>query len=560
MPDSHLPEFLSLLDVQRVIVVDDQFMPPPALYTLNYEPENGPSLPNLPPLPEDTDFEDHVAAHWADVPVNAKLDLQREAKKQDGYIDPIGDPTGIKQLIGDRPFFGMTLHEWTDKRDGLLRGGQRALILFDVNFKDETGDAEGEEGLEPAGYAVRATDRHIVGLLTTKTTRGGEEASAGAWASRADVAKADLVVINKTLLAEPDNHDDIALAVQQIRTALQASQLRVLRGTVRDSLQAAIDAAADRLGDRSASVLEDLVFKASREGGEWEGDTWFRLYETLGLDRARRAVATDSRARRAITDVRNLIHVRNEPPSDASAALASEVQDAESYESGEYLNAAGLPIANGDIFETNTGTKFVLVGQPCDLSLRPTGRSRDPDTATLLPIKRQGEDDDAEHSAYVLPKGAILGEERWEVRFRPEHHVAFNVLDLVSFNSEGVASLKPPRGKALTPLLPGLQARHDAITRAAERLLPSLEAVDKMQAEKHITKDVADGLRRAILNGSGPFKATLTARPAPYAFHCRRIARLSGSYADALLATHASARSRTAHAHELTRIVADTIV
>jgi hypothetical protein len=558
MADAHLPELLRLLGVERVIVIDDQFTPPASVYTLAFDQGTGPEIENLPPLPEGADYDDHVNEHWPDVPLEAKLKVRKQAQKIDGFIDPTGDPTGLKCLIGDRTFRGMTLHEWSREETRLLGIAKRALVLFDVNFGLETGDENDEAGLGPAGRALRDTNDHIVGLLTTKTAAGHEDEAADAWAPRAEVERADLVVVNKNLLVDPSSTDDIARAVEQIRSALQASRLSRLREKIHGSLEAGLRDAAEALGQRSPTALEDLVFMASRDGGEWEGDTWFRLYSTLGLDRARRSVALDKPTRRAIADVRNLLHSRPAAAHDQSAALAAEIEQAECYDAADYLNHAGLPIANGDIFQASAGSAFILVGQPCDLALRPDGRSMDPLTATVLPLKRRRLDSEARKpSAYRLPPGSPLGEGDWEVRFRPEHHVAFDVLDLVSFNTEGRATINPRQGTALSPLLPGLQKRLDAINKNVEALGKPLAEIHRLLKDKQLAADMARRLRKSVLQGGGPFKPTISGQPTPFAFDCKRIGRLAGTYADALLAAHSNARSRTAHAHELTRIVAD---
>jgi hypothetical protein len=558
MIDSHLPELLTLLDVQRVVVVDDSFLPSWQVM-LAFAPGEGPDLEGLPALPKDMDYDEHLAEHWPSVPTAAKIEARNLARKVEGEGEQ-ADPTGVRRLIGDRPFRGMTLFEWTHDGKAVLRGAKRALILFDVDFKDEDPQLDDEAGLDPAGRALKENTQHIVGLLTTNTSAGGEGASADAWASRADVDRANLVVVNKNLINGEDDAEDVASAVEQIRTALQASQLRRLRETVQGALTEGLERAFDQLKQRSPTVLEDLVFNASLDGGEWEGDTWFRLYGTLGFDRARREVALDKAARRAIFDIRGLLRSRPSEPHGDSEALAREVEQAESYADADYLNQAGLPIVNGDFFENKDGQVFVLVGQPCDLTLRPGGRSRKPQTATLLPVRSHTADADRESSGYRLPAGAPLGEGEWEVRFRPEYHVAFDVLDLVSFNTEGRATLTPPKRSVLAPLLPGLAARHGVIASAAAKIAPALERIDALRKSGDITAAITTQLRMGVLHGGGPFRPTLNGTPTPYAFHCRRIGRLSGTYADALLAAHSGARARTAHAHELTRIVADSDV
>ncbi len=147
-----------------------------------------------------------------------------------------------------------------------------------------------------------------------------------------------------------------------------------------------------------------------------------------------------------------------------------------------------------------------------------------------------------------------MGEGEWEVRFRPEHHVAFDVLDLCSLNTEGRTTTHPPAKSALDPLLPGVEARRTAITETETKLQSLLEHVDGLEADKQLEKAAANRIRHAMLCMGQPFKALLKRKPAAFEFDGRRIGRLAGGYADALLVAHSGARART-HAHELTRIV-----
>jgi hypothetical protein len=556
MAEGALPELLDQLGIERVLVVDDQFVPPPAVYTLAYEEDEAPELEGMPPLPEGADYEAHVEQHWSEVPLEARVRLRKELVKRE-ELDPTGDPTGLGELIGDRYFRGMTLHEWAAEQATLLDVGKRALVLFDVNFKDETGEGDDESGLQAARQALEVTNDHVVGILTTKAGVGQEEAAAGDWAARAHIARADLVVINKKLLGSSDS-DDLTRLVEQIRTVLQASQIGELRHKVQACLEQALAETAASVGGNTPQVLEDLVFRSSREGGEWEGDTWFRLYATLGLKQAREQLAGDASVRRAIEDVRNLLHSRQASPHEDSKALACKVEQAEAYAEAGYLNGAGLPIANGDLFQAQGGAVYVLVGQPCDLALRPNGRARSPSSAMLLPVKKLAEHGMAERgSAYALPPGGPFEEGEWEVGFRPEYPVAFDVLDLVSFNVDGQATLNPVASKRLLPLLPGLQKRLEEIEKVAKEASRLLQLIEDAEQVEVVRKRAGTQLRHKILSSGGPFKASLGSRPTPFAFRCQRIGRLTGTYADALLAAHASARSRTAHAHELTRIVAD---
>ena len=558
MSASSLEQLLDLLQIERVVVVDDQFLMTAGQFLLAFTREEAPTLSSLPDCPEGADWDDHIEAAWEQVSTHDRVSAARAAAKQDDYTPP--DPTRLRALIGSRTFKGLTMHEWEQEREKLMRTNKRTLLLFDVNFSGETGKENDKTGLALAREALAAdSGPQVVGLLTDRAQVGKEEEQAAKWARDSEIREAELVVVNKKLLVDHEDQDQLAAATEQVREAMQAAQLTRLRRRVREALDAGIEEAERKLAEHSPTALEDVVFTASHEGGEWEGDTWFRLYGTLGLHAARRTVSTDAAARAAITDVRKLLIERGDPPAEESRLLAEDVERAEAYERGEYVNGAGLPLANGDIFQAiPSKTYFILVGQPCDLTVRPTGRAYEPTTVTLLPIKERDEDGESEsrRSAYELPDGGPMGTGGWEVRFTPEYATALDLLDLCSFNTEGKATTKPKKGSALMPLLPGLQVRFDEINEAEQKASGLVQEIDQLLADKHVKKARAKMLREKVLRLAGPFAPTLNGMPAGYDFRCQRVGRLAGTYADGLLVTHASVRARTAHAHELTRIVA----
>ena len=585
---SHLRELLDKLDIERVVVVDDSFLMSTTQASIVFGEHGLPELDSLPPLQEGGDVENHLAEHWENIEVADNVKAKKVARKNAGWAAP--DATGLKQLLDGPEFLGLTLFEWERGEDSkVMDRAKRSLVLFDVDFSAETHTEDDRTGLRFAADAL-ATRKQVVGLLTNKAPVGEEEESASAWAQASQVPASEFVIVNKNLLGDEEDPDALDDAVEQIRTTLQAARIRRLRDKVREALDKGIEEADARLGADTPGALEDVVFKASHDGGEWEGDTWFRVYAVLGLNQAKREVAKDLEARTAIADVRELLRLRQPATQDASKDLAIDVVRAESYDDADYVNGAGLPVANGDIFQSAGGTFFILVGQPCDLALRPEGRAYEPATATLLLIKPSsaaksgagpadcGEaskeveqtpastqtgaaepatkaDDGEERSAFKLPDGGPMGASDWEVRFRPELHAPFDVLDLCSLNTEGLATTKPKPQQALAPLLPGVAKRRQQILEAEAKSKKVLAHIDQMQEKKHLGAQPAKQLRLAVLDFSGPFLPSLNGKPAPYEFGCRRVGRLAGSYADALLAAHSNARSRTAHAHELTRIV-----
>ena len=91
-----------------------------------------------------------------------------------------------------------------------------------------------------------------------------------------------------------------------------------------------------------------------------------------------------------------------------------------------------------DVFETDGYEKvrmFVLLAQPCDIALRPKGKSRSRDTAFLVPLTKLSDPVEAKNKDFVLP--CKLEGRYWECDFARTSTVRLVILDLASFREDG---------------------------------------------------------------------------------------------------------------------------
>lgn len=570
MPERDLPDLLEILGIDRVVVVDDQFLP--QLSQVEDVFEKPPEIDGL-AVPAETPFDTFLSNNWDELSPEVKIAL-RDTAIELGAKTYTGDPLQLEWLADSAEYIGLTQTEWEEQREEKLEGAQRALILFDVNFKSETGDADDDSGLALARSEFQQKSRHVVGLLTGEERR--EE-----WVRKVDITESELVIVDKRL-ASSEGKKDRQQAIEQIRTALQAAQLSSLRRRVRERFYEELDAVEKRLTGNAPSVLEDVVFRTSSEGGAWEADTWFRFFEALGSTNAKLKLAKNKDVRTDIAAVRQLLALKPERvDSKESVDLIRDLDEKEAYYGKDAINEAGMPIANGDIFKTDTGKLFVLVGQPCDLEIRSDGRrARDVDAATLLPLKptrrkiphraedqQEGEQEPRQaqappvqeetRSAFKMPPGCPGGSDEKEALMKPEFTVSLDILDLVSYNESGKAELNPEADDGLNPHLPGLQKRLDKIKDEAAKTIKKVEFAEKLREAGELDKTSRNQIQKGLFRGWPPFQPANGAMGSgSYSFNFKRIGRLRGTYADALLVAHAAARSRTAHAYRLSRILA----
>ena len=177
--------------------------------------------------------------------------------------------------------------------------------------------------------------------------------------------------------------------------------------------------------------------------------------------------------------MRALESVRSSRPIPQSVR-ARRIYRRELYEAGPLINLAYKPIANGDVFQKIGGTKcFVLAAQPCNLTVRTTGK-RTPDIShvALVPIKRRPSDHIADsRKHFLLPSFWPIVEGDGEnedafVGLSEAEYVAIEVLDYCAFDSSGesVAPVFGTNDEGIVELVPSWQTRLERLNTSASKL------------------------------------------------------------------------------------------
>jgi hypothetical protein len=267
-------------------------------------------------------------------------------------------------------------------------------------------------------------------------------------------------------------------------------------------------------------------------------------------------VLSSARRLRALRAI-ELKAVETEPDRNLAAFRLAEV-----WESDELINSALAPIACGDVFETdlheksvkNFGRKFILLAQPCDIALRPSGKERAQKTAFLIPLKKvKGEvTSEKEASLPLLP--CKLGEDSWACDFRNAAAVKLAILDLASFRTDGRVRVD----EGHVPLVDLLAAQNriykdrttvpTKVIEAGQPISPSNGTTDPAlqlifsadNAFKHFHCGVLD--QASAENKS----ARIPALPKRVTWRLRRCGRIRMPYSVALLDQYLSIMSRRA--------------
>lgn len=481
---------------------------------------------------------------WAALPATDRRVALADAREKAGLLDSEGQlNAGALWSVLDEPieFIALTPDDWQAQSDALVAASSEnpTLVLFDKELGD------GVDGLKLAVdlYARDPTGQIWAGLFTHTVTVANEPQE---WVQMS--AQPGVVAERFILLSKEHLGPDPVTFPQALKVALMTRPAAVLRHSVTDAVTAQVAVALRELDALSPSEFERLVFGLPRDEGQWEVDMLLRLFDAFLRSEVRQALHSRSDVQEATTILRELAEAATLPI--VGTAEAQRIYRRELYEEATYLNAVHLPLELGDLFRTGAGKKYVTVGQPCDLMVRPDGR-RAPDLAFANLLLVVDEDPNkqpaAEPDAGALP-GSVRplvpafelpafssGASAW-VRLDRAYLVPIEALDFCVFDLDG-RSIAPRSGSEPAWIVPAWARRFDILANQAVKLRNRLMKLPNKDVKGRVA-DASFGRR------AGSAAALAMDDDHWVSFDIERIARLCNPYSRALLARYAAHVSR----------------
>ena len=187
--------------------------------------------------------------------------------------------------------------------------------------------------------------------------------------------------------------------------------------------------------------------------------------------------------------------------------------------------------------------EFVLLGQPCDISLRPDGK-RDQATAFLVPMRRKAQPSENRLKSYTLP--FVINGQYMVCDFRNTSVARLAILDLASYRSDGRvrydADQSRPEG-----LLVGHELVYDKRTSAARNELAGQSDAVAINSELQMTFTTENAFKHvhtATIKGAST--RDNVERPSRVTWRTMRCGRIRMPYAAALLEEFMNVFSRRA--------------
>ena len=214
----------------------------------------------------------------------------------------------------------------------------------------------------------------------------------------------------------------------------------------------------------------------------------------------------------------------------------------EVFDPGERVNTAHSPLACGDVFvRSGSPEVFVLLGQPCDMAVRPDGY-RNTHEAIFAKAEKWNPEQAGQngfiglaHHFFPLPALPVAGTDQWRLDFRRWASVNLRLLDFSVFSDAGDVrldlSVEPP-----VFLLPGWRKMFD---RAKMRI----RVQEKLPAE-YAALSFSEALKQKAASRDGDVvRLSYT-----------RVGRLRAPWAVAAYAAFASYQARAAFDHDFAKV------
>lgn len=490
-----ITEALAILGAKRVIWIDDRFNSTPAqvasmlIDSLEIAIECG--FDEL--ASAFTQFEfDPTGASFSVTQILTDLPAERLEEIKAAFFAKEGEEkrfpaTELSTSIIDgacRLLGVMDDDRWTfqkaDKELPLLCSAGDAEIGYIVDLNETGGSAT--RGLEMLRVLWESESKGSAFILTHEADIAGEgtkEIELQSVMSDLGGLGFPLCVISKERLTSASGDvEEIAeaLRVGVKRAGLRRSLHQVLE-SVRGTLSAAIDSGLRKLLRVPPEVLDNVFDRGYQEGVSELHVVERAITAHMGKEAREffgnaptvQANVKRLRALRAIP----LKFVTSDPDPNLMAFRLAEV-----WENDDLINLSLTPIACGDVFELDPGEektrggrrKFILLGQPCDISLRP-GKERAQGIAFLVPLKvKAGARKEVPHREKEPLLPFMLNNEQWACDFRSATAVRLSILDLASFRSDGRVRVDDGH-RAPAGLLPAQARLYDERTRIVSEAL-----------------------------------------------------------------------------------------
>lgn len=461
-----------------------------------------------------------ILAEWWETLNHAEREIvngQIRNQKKNAFED-----TAI-QILGDN-CIQCSPEEWFDKYKyeflSHIESKEPALLLFDKLLKSSHPLVQGRDGLALAENAVEAIPEDLVycGVFSQQFDPQDE------YEQRKQYKNGVFPISKKRL-----NNSDYYSFVEGIINILWLKNVEFIKEQAIRLIKDASQSLIERYAAIQPADYRQIVVKSSGVEGCRESDTMLRLIHIIFDTEIRNKLASSSIEQsilfqRHISDINSINDIC--PPKMKSVynhGLVKSFNQDETFISGKTLNSLLTPLQNGDIFCVSDEKYYILLCQPCNISLRPFGgRGKEADiydigfwvplVENLVPNNKLDKElarinqfvenvdciADAENNIRLLlekhpkePLPCLINDKQLAVDFSHFKTISLSLLDYTTLNEAGELIVCPKSPERLHPIQVKMQERlskEHSNLRELEAQIKQLGIDGKIDNEKPLFK------------------------------------------------------------------------
>jgi len=595
-----IDQLFGCMDIKRVFCVDDEYARSITVedvigYCADMKADDLSGIPLLKDVAafKDADedvFNDRLQNDWDKFDEEQQKDIYRKIRHLAGAKDEpdIGKALQLREILSKHDFKEFSLAEWKNNKENVLKEAKEknTLILFDQDMRPE--DGTDEEGIKQITAMLSKEDLSGIycGLLSHTGSIDEEPEKWEQLSNDYGVPKSNFLFIAKDRLNKP-----LGFA-RMLKLMTISPDCHLLNLKAKEIYREALDKAKEEIDKIGIYDFEHIVFSHSQEEGTWEPDMLFRLYSLFH----RKITIQEARGDDELNALLNRIRKVSQIPLPSKAEETPKhnswrIQKEELYMDADYINGLHLPIELGDIFEYTSGNgntkKYVLLGQPCDLMVRPKkpnspgGRHHTVIESVIAEInefdKNETENGDVEEDNPEAQGSAVLAEiaeydlkknqnptpkpdpfasqalsyysdltdKESYIMFRKTQNIRLSILDLCVFQADGTAKIEIgkdcPEG-----VIPAWQDHYMRLQKEFKKAVNRFERINNSM-ENAVKKDDIKYVLNATIPPSSltnTFKGKVDGQTIEYPL--KRIGRVIQTRAVAILSRYAGYLARTA--------------
>lgn len=339
----------------------------------------------------DPDIETRIQEWWSQLPNPKQVEIISNCVPQKSAIAE----SYVQQLFGSICVL-CSPEEWESKYSldciSKINSGEKALLLFDYILSDkETAEGEGRNGLKLAqtfSGNAGVKDNTFCGIFSQQIEIEGETGEFQFRKKNKEILASWAFPFSKHRI--PDG-DDFTKFIEGLNNLLWVGYVDKLSEEAQGLIKSTAEKIESAFNDILPLEFKQLIINSSDVEGCREIDALLRLIHIVfdrelqnSLTEVADGMASINTKVEAIKDIDSVVKKKLSAQYD-SEFVKGFFQD-ENFINGVIINKLLMPLQNGDVFCVGEEKYYVLLCQPCSISLRKGGKRGGHDIGYLVPL------------------------------------------------------------------------------------------------------------------------------------------------------------------------------